>query len=145
MVEKNLERENGIENSVHDTDDLIHTTGIIVDNVAYDTGVFLDRDYDVRMLRSFMMLIENKDGANGLDYTIQEATKTFNNPDDLDDTDFVNVTAHTDVTLAAGVKGVVYVIDKDVRPDVTAVRLRAKETIDGNASLLRADIRGLVR
>jgi len=145
MVEKNLTPESGVPKSVIAVDDSINSSGIAVDNVSYDAGTFLDRDYDIRSLKAFSMMVHNIDGANGLTYTIQTATKTFANPDDLADADFTSDGSHTDVPLAAGAKSVIYKLNRDTDPSITAVRLRAKETVGAATSLLRADIRGTQR
>ena len=126
----------------HDTEDNIQSTGVLVDSDTYDGGTFLDRDYEVRGLQGFSILVENLDGANSLDYTIQETTKDYDDLDaDLVDADFVNVTGHTDVAVAALSKGTEYVLIR-LAPGITAVRLRARRTSAGLDATLRADVKG---
>lgn len=56
--------------------DLISTTGVVVDDVAYDTGTFLDRDYDVRPYKSVSIALQNI-GANSVDFKILSTTKDW--------------------------------------------------------------------
>ncbi len=220
---------------------LISTNGIVVDNTAYDTGSFLDRDYDVRPFKSVSIALQNI-GANSVDFKILSSTKDF--PGTLDagltDDDFdkeevaetaiaagssatgtvdltggasgsvdgitvdgieimsgsvsfntnltqtatdvaANITANTsnpnynassagtlititkvdkepstdvvvsitttitttDVNMSGGASGksTPYNLDKTVNKEVTALRIRAKETAGGSPGTIRADIR----
>jgi len=56
--------------------DLISTTGVAVDNAAYDTGTFLDRDFDVRPFKSVSIALQNI-GANSVDFKILSTTKDW--------------------------------------------------------------------
>ncbi len=68
--------------------DAIKSTGVVVDNAAYDTGIFKDRDYDVRQFKGFFIALENI-GANSVDFTIRSTTKDFTIMDsDITDDDF---------------------------------------------------------
>ena len=124
-------------------DDGIAATAIVVDDAAYDTGVFIDRDYDVQGMDAVSILIENT-GANSIDYTILGATKYFVK-DGLDaalvDADFDQVLV-AEVALAATTRAAPFnkVLDT---PDITAIRIRAKETVGGSPGAVRADIKAI--
>ncbi len=122
-------------------DDGIAAVAVVVDDVAFDTGLFLDRDYDVQGMDAVSILIENT-GANSIDYTILGATKYFVK-DGLDaalvDADFDQVLV-AEVALAATTRAAPFnkVLDT---PDITAIRIRAKETAGGSPGAVRADIK----
>jgi len=121
-------------------DDGIATTPIVVDDAAYDTGLFLDRDYDIRGYSGLAILIENT-GANSIDYRIFAATKYFEK-DALDttlvDADFIEVVV-AEVALAATTRASAFTKVLDT-PSWTAIRLQAKETVATNPGAVRADI-----
>jgi len=50
--------------------------GVVVDDVAYDKGTFIDRDYDIRSHDGFSAVLQNI-GANSIDYKILGSTKDF--------------------------------------------------------------------
>ncbi len=115
--------------------------GIVVDDVAYDTGGFLDRDYDVRSHAGVSVSIENV-GANSIDYTILGATKDFV-MNDLDtglaDADFTE-TLVAEAARAAAATGAEFKLVRDI-PSITAIRIRAKETVGGSSGTARGDVK----
>ncbi len=117
------------------------TTGIVVDDVAYDTGVFLDRDYDVRSHAGVSISIENV-GANSIDYTILGATKDFT-MNDLDtglaDADFTE-TLVAETAIGAAATSAEFKLVRDT-PSITAIRIRAKETSGTNPGTARGDVK----
>lgn len=140
MVEKTMIEDNLIR--FLDRVDNIHTTGVAVDDDAYNTGTFKDRDYDLRQYDGFMIKLENL-GANPVDYTILSTTKDFENLDiDLVDADFSETEIAT-TPIATTVKSATYSHIRVVA-ELTAVKLRCKRTTAGLSSTIRADIRGLV-
>ena len=85
-----------------DVVDAVKTTGIVVDDAAYDTGTFKDRDYDVRAFQNFLIALENI-GANEVKYKILSSTKDFSVLDtDLSDDDF-DKEEKAETTIPAGV------------------------------------------
>ncbi len=136
MVEKVMSVNNaGI---YSDREDDIHSTGVVVDDVAYDTGVFIDRDYNMKDKTKFFMRLEN-DGANSIDYTILSTKKEVEDLGKLVDADF-ETTEQAETAIAAAAFSANFTMIKTV-PDVTAIRLRAKETVGGSPGKIRADIR----
>ena len=126
----------------YERNDNIHTTGVVVDNVAYDTGTFIDRDYDVKQYGGFIIKLENI-GPQSVDYTILSTTKDFVTMDtDLADADFSETEVATTLIVAAAKSNTFTRVR--VGPDVMAIRLRCKLTGATADSLIRADIRGLV-
>ena len=127
-----------------DTSDNIDGTGIAVDDVAYDTGTFLDRDYDVRLFKNLSMQIKNI-GANSIDITILGTTKDFSDLDaDLADVDFTE-TELAEVAVGVNAVSAIYNLDRTPpgKPAITAVRLRAKETVVALPGTVRANIKAL--
>lgn len=117
------------------------TAGIAVDDVNYDTGSFIDRDYDVRSLDAVSIVLENI-GANSIDYTILGATKDYNAEAmdaDLVDGDFTE-TLVANITLTASSTSTPYELQR-LYPTITAIRIRAKETIALSNSTLRGDVK----
>lgn len=116
-----------------DVSDSIDSTGIVVDNANYDLGTFLDRDYDVRIYKEFVALLQNI-GANSIDYKILGATKDFTIlATDLVDADFTEelvaeaaiaaaVKANGTVTCAAAVAGDTVTINGRVYTGVAGVK-----------------------
>lgn len=77
------------------------TTGIDVDDDSYDTGSFIDRDYDIRNARSVSIALENL-GPNSVDYTIVATTRDFDDLDtDIEDDDYTEV-IKANTAIAAG-------------------------------------------
>ena len=129
---------------LEDVSDNIDGTGIAVDNVAYDTGAFLDRDYDVRLFKNISMQIKNI-GANSIDITILGTTRDFTVLDtDLVDADFTE-TELTEEAVAVNAVSTLYNLNRqpEGKPAITAVRLRAKETLGGSPGTVRANIKAL--
>lgn len=127
-----------------DVSDNIDGTGIVVDDAAYDTGGFLDRDYDVRIYKNLSMQIKNI-GANSIDITILGTTKDFTDLDaDLVDADFTE-TELAEEAVAVNAVSTIYNLNRqpDGKPAITAVRLRAKETVAVNPGTVRANIKAL--
>ena len=116
----------------------IHSTGVVVDDVAYDTGVFIDRDYNMKDKTKFFLRLEN-DGANSIDYTIRSTRKEVEDLGKLVDADFETEEVAA-TAIAAAAFSADFTMVKAV-PDVTAIRLRAKETVGGSPGKIRADIR----
>ncbi len=143
MVEINLVggNVNNRKKNIWKDNSLIETTGIVVDDVAYDTGIFLDRDYDVRSHDGVSITIENV-GANSIDYILLGATKDFT-MNELDsglvDADFTE-TLQAEGAVATGVTDTPFTLVRTT-PVITAIRLRAKETVGGSPGTVRADIR----
>jgi hypothetical protein len=124
-----------------DRNDNFDTTGVAVDDDAYDTGTFVDRDYEVRGFLDMAIVLVNI-GLNGITYTVQEARKDFDSIDtDLVDADFTNVVGHTDVNIPASSESASYILIR-LSADVTAVRLRARRTLAGQSSTLQGFIKG---
>lgn len=141
MVEQNLLGSNKTKNGKFIfKDDAIAVTPVVVDDPVYDTGLFIDRDYDIRGYSGLAILIENT-GANSIDYTILGATKYFEK-DKLDttlvDADFVEIVV-AEVPLAATTRASPFTLVLDT-PKLTAIRLRAKETVAASPGAVRADI-----
>ena len=116
----------------------IHSTGVVVDDVAYDTGVFIDRDYNMKDKTKFFLRLENI-GANSIDYTIRSTRKEVEDLGKLVDADY-----ETEELAATAVAATAFSADFTMvktLPDVTAIRLRAKETVGGSPGTIRADIR----
>lgn len=146
MVEKTLTvkeiTNKGVYPYARDENDNIHTTGVVVDDAAYDTGGFLDRDYDVRLLKNLNAQIKNI-GANSIDIIILGTTRHFDALSDLADGDFTE-TELTEEAVAASAYSTIYNLNRTPsgKPAITAVRLRAKETVGGSSGTVRADIKG---
>ncbi len=143
MVEQNLKSATlGDKNKfVWQDESGFKSAGVVVDDVAYDTGVFIDRDYDVRSLDAVSIALENI-GANSVDYTILGATKDFTNEamdTDLVDADFSEILV-AEAAIAAAAKDIFKLIRDS--PEITAIRIRAKETAGGSPGNLRGDVRG---
>lgn len=132
--------------------DSINTTGVVVDNGAYDLGTFLDRDYDVRLFEGVSILLQNI-GANSIDYTILGATKDFDVLDnDLNDSDFTEelvaevaiaaaVKANGTVTLASVTAGDTVTINGLVYTAVAGAKTNNTEfSIDGSDTVDAADL-----
>jgi len=127
-----------------DVSDNIDGTGIAVDDPVYDTGGFLDRDYDVRIYKNLSMQIKNI-GANSIDITILATTKDFSVLDtDLVDADFTETELAEEAVAAAAVS-TIYNLNRqpEGKPAITAVRLRAKETVALASGTVRANIKAL--
>lgn len=127
-----------------DVSDNIDTTGVVVDDAAYDTGLFLDRDYDVRLFKNLSMQIKNIGGAS-IDITILGTTKDFSVLDtDLVDADFTETELAEEAVVANAVS-TIYNLNREPagKPAITAVRLRAKETVALNPGTVRANIKAL--
>ena len=127
-----------------DVSDNIDGTGIVVDDPVYDTGGFLDRDYDVRTFKNLSMQIKNI-GANSIDITILGTTKDYSVMNtDLADVDFTETELAEEIVAAAAVS-TIYNLDRTPpgKPAITAVRLRAKETVATNSGTVRANIKAL--
>lgn len=115
--------------------------GIVVDDPVYDTGIFTDRDYDVQSLLGVSVTLENI-GANSVDYTILGATKSFDREaldSTLEDADFTEILV-ADTPIGAGITSTVYELLRTT-PAITAIRIRAKETVATNSGTLRGDVR----
>ncbi len=117
------------------TDDF-DTTGIVVDDDSYDTGTFLDRDYDVRLDKAISILLENL-GANDVKYTILSTTEDYDvMNDDLEDNDFTEVEkAEATITAGASATGSVEVTGgPSVKADgtLTCVSAKANTFADGD-------------
>ncbi len=126
-----------------DTNDSIDGAGVTVDNVNYNTGGFLDRDYDVRLLRNLSIQVKNP-GANSIDITILETTKDHLGTDaSLIDADFTE-TGLAEVAVGAAGISAIYNLNREPggKLAVTAVRLRAKETVGGSPGTVAANIKG---
>ena len=127
-----------------DTSDNIDGTGVVVDDVAYDTGGFLDRDYDVRLFKNLNMQIKNI-GANSIDIRILSTTKDYTILDtDLVDADFTE-TELAEVAVAVNAVSAIMNLDRTPsgKPAITAVRLQAKETVAASPGTVRANIKAL--
>lgn len=127
-----------------DKNDNIDTTGVTVDDAVYDTGAFLDRDYDVRLFKNLSMQIKNT-GANSIDITVLGTTKDFGDLDtDLVDGDFTE-TELVEEAVVAGAVSTIYNLDRTPsgKPAITAVRLRAKEAVAANPGEVTAAIKAL--
>ncbi len=136
MVEKVMSVNNaGI---YSDREDNIHSTGVVVDDVLYDTSVFIDRDYNMKDKTKFFLRLEN-DGANSVDYTILSTKKEVEDLSKLVDADFETEEV-AETAIVATAFSADFTMVKTV-PDVTAIRLRAKETVGGSPGKIRADIR----
>jgi len=143
MVEQNLvSSKYGDKNRLIWRDETVFQgAGVGVDDPAYDTLLFLDRDYDVRSLDAVSVALENI-GANSVDYTILGATKDFAAEamdTDLVDADFSEVLA-AEAAIVATAKATFTLVR--ATPEITAIRIRAKETVAASASTLRGDVRG---
>lgn len=106
--------------------------GIDVDDDSYDTGAFLDRDYDVRFFKGISILLENL-GPNDVLYTILSTTKDFDNLDeDLNDDDFTEVEkAETAIVAGSQATGSVEVTggpSTKAEGDLTLVSVQVGET-----------------
>ncbi len=115
--------------------------GVVVDDVTYDTGIFIDRDYDVRSLDAVSIALENI-GANSVDYTILGATKDFAAEAmdaGLADADFSEILV-AEAAIVATAKDTFKLVRDS--PEITAIRIRAKETVGGSSGTLRGDVRG---
>ncbi len=124
-------------------DDGIAATAVVVDEDTYDLGGFIDRDYDVQGMDAVSILIENT-GANSIDYTILGATKYFDK-DGLDaalvDADFDQVLV-AEAALATLTRAAPFNLVLDT-PNITAIRIRAKEALAANPGAVRADIKAI--
>lgn len=90
------------------------------------------------------MQIKNT-GANSIDITILGTTKDFTNLDnDLVDGDFTE-TELAEEAIAAAAVSTIYNLDRTPsgKPAITAVRLRAKETVAVNPGEVTAAIKAL--
>lgn len=132
-----------------DEEDDVQDTGVVVDDAAYDTGTFKDRDYDVRGYSGLSIALENL-GANGFTYTILSTEKDFaeispDTPNKLDDLvigDFDTVeVASTAVAGGVGTKSETFELLR-ITPKTTAVKLRVKETVAASSTTVRVDTRG---
>lgn len=151
MVEKTLTdravtstRRGAIKVYAHDTSDNINTTGIVVDEDTYDNGGFLNRDYDVRLLRNFNIQVKNT-GASSIHVRILGAVKDFADLDaDLADADYTETELAEEVVAAAAFS-TLYNLDRteDGKPAFTAIRLQAKEVVAANPGEVTATIKGL--
>ena len=121
-----------------DRQNSIHSIGVVVDDAAYDTGVFIDRDYNMKDKTKFFLRLENI-GANSIDYTIRSTKKEVEDLGKLVDADYETEEVAA-TAIAAAAFSANFTIVKTV-PDVTAIRLRAKETVGGSPGTIRADIR----
>lgn len=129
---------------LEDVSDNIDGSGIVVDDPAYDTGTFLDRDYDVRLFKNLSMQIKNI-GANSIDITILGTTKDYTiMNDDLVDADFTEIELVEETVVATGVS-TIYNLNRqpEGKPAITAVRLRAKESAGTFPGTVRANIKAL--
>ncbi len=126
-------------NIFSDKVDDIDGVGVVVDNVAYNTGTFKDREYDVRAFKGMSIDLENV-GADSIDFIVEASTKDFTDiVADLDDADY-NVELKAEATLTATSR--VNAIDETwTTPRFTAIRLRAKETVGGDSGTVRADVK----
>ena len=145
LTSKSISLNNRAENQVYfeDKNDGIDGTGVVVDEDAYDTGGFLDRDYDVRLFKNLSMQIKNI-GANTIDITILGTTLDFDTLADLADGDFTEVEL-AEVAVATTAISAIYNLDRTPsgKPSITAVRLRAKEAVAANPGTVRASIKGI--
>ncbi len=121
-----------------DLNDEFNTTGVVVDNVAYDTGKFLDRDYDIRGFLAFGIDLKNI-GTTDVVYTILTTNRQFEDFGDLKDADFDKVEV-SDTDLESGDDGESFNL-LGLYPLVTAIRLQIKLKSAGDSS----KIRGIVR
>jgi len=122
-------------------DDSLNSVAVVVDDVAYDTGLFLDRDYDVRGMAGASIQLENT-GANSIDIEILGSTKWFDK-DALDtslvDADFDEVLV-AEAALGAATKKALYTVDL-TNADITAIRIRAKETVGGSPGAILGEVK----
>jgi len=122
--------------------DNIDTTGVVVDDAAYNTGSFLDRGYDVRFFQQLSVEIENI-GANSILVTILGTTKDFDVlADDLVIGDF-DLILSAEETIAAAAKMATAFENVKTTPLITAIVIRAKETLAANPGTVRADVKFL--
>lgn len=153
MVEKKLEAKFAKESKnfnafLQDVLNSINTTGVAVDNANYDLGTFTDRDYDVRIMKSFAAILQNI-GLNSVDFTILGATKDFTKLDtDLNIGDFTEILV-AEAALAIAVKatgtvtlvgvlaadtvtvnGLVYTAVAGVKSDNTEFSIDGSDTVD---------------
>ena len=132
--------------------DSINSTGVVVDNVAYDLGTFLDRDYDVRLFEGVSVQLQNI-GLNSIDYKILGATKDFSVLDtDLVDSDFTEelvaetalgeaVKANGTVTIAGVLAGDTVTINGIVYTAVAGAKSGNTEfSIDGTDTVSATDL-----
>lgn len=115
-------------------DKAIQDGGININQDAYSAG--LDRLYDVRGLDNMHITIKNTGGANGLTYTIENATKEFSDINTLVDADFGEIKADTNV--AFGADDVSDIID--ISPESTAIRIRVKRQTAGQDTTLAGTV-----
>jgi len=123
-----------------DDQDAISTTGVVVDEDTYNTGTFLDRGFDVRTFRQLSAEIENI-GANSILVTILGTTKDFGDFDtDLVVADF-DLVLSAEETIVAAAKMATAFEKVRTTPLITAILVRAKESIAANPGTVRADIK----
>ncbi len=143
MVEINMvgNTNNNKRKQLFKDDTTFDSVGIVIDDSTYDTGTGLDRDYDIRGHDGVSVLLSNS-GANSIDVTILGATKDFpmNGIDaTLVDADFTE-TLLAEEAVAASASATSYKLVRDT-PEITAIRVRAKETAGGSPGVLKGNVK----
>jgi len=104
-------------------DKALAETALVVDNAAY--GAAFDRVYDVKGLNDWFISIKNT-GANSIDMLIEKSHKEFTDISTLVDADFLTETAEAVITAAGRSVADIRAL---VTPEITALRIRFKETV----------------
>jgi len=104
----------------------IADTALVVDNAAY--GAAFDRIYDVKGLKEWFFSFLN-DGANSIDMLVEKSHKEFTDISTLVDADFLQETA--EAAIASSARSVANAKSL-VTPEITALRIRFKETAGGS-------------
>ena len=143
MVEINMigNNENNTRKFVFKDDTDFDSVGIVIEDDTFDTGPGLDRDYDVRGHVGVSVLLSNS-GANAIDVTILGATKDFpmNQMDGvLVDADFTE-TLLAEEEVAAAASATAYALVRTT-PQITAIRIRAKEALAANPGNLKGNVK----
>lgn len=114
-------------------DKLLQDGGIAINLDAYNPS--LDRLYDVRGHANMHVTIINQ-GANGLTYTIQAASKEFTDINTLQDADYSEIKPDTDVATAT--EDFANIID--ISPESTAIRIRFKRQAAGQNTTMAGTV-----
>jgi len=107
-------------------DKAIADTALVVDNAAYSAA--FDRIYDVKGLKDWWFQFENT-GANSIDMLVEKSHKEFTDISTLVDADFVTETAEAAIASSALSVANAKAL---VTPEITALRIRFKETAGGS-------------
>lgn len=105
--------------------------GIVLDSTSYAEAT--DRVYDVRGFQGFFLQLLNE-GANPFAFTVEAASKAFDNLSELQDADFQVSQAEEIVAGGAGTRSLGLEVVR-ATSSVSAVRVRLRKTTVDDATI----------